>query len=198
MRSSKNKRNYNKITRNRRALANVMGKYRNFFDEDKKDIQYGVNKIKDLAAKTKESVSRQKGGMDQLGNTNVIEKAYSNMHDVIPRLKSALHDITQYANSSVQTLSGGKRKKKRRKSRRGGAGEVDNEETTPPETCTGISKMFGFCETKDAKEEKQRMKKCIADCAPPPKTKENQTGGKVKKSKKKRKKRKNKSYKKRH
>ena len=73
--------------------------------------------------------------------------------------------------------------------------ENSNEE---PETCTGFSKMFGLCKTKDVIAEKKRMKECIAKCAPPQKTEEKQSGGKVKKSKKKRKKRKNKSYKKRH
>lgn len=66
------------------------------------------------------------------------------------------------------------------------------------ETCGGFLEMFGFCQTKDVKAEKQRMKECIAKCAPPQKTEEKQSGGKIKKSKKKRKKRKNKSYKKRH
>ncbi len=76
--------------------------------------------------------------------------------------------------------------------------ETQENPSEEPEKCTGISKMFGFCQTKDVKAEKQRMKDCIAKCAPPQKTEEKQSGGKVKKSKKKRKKRKNKSYKKRH
>ena len=159
--------------------------------------------------------SRQRGGMLPIDIIGDLGALMNKINVQLPKLQEHLTNT----NNALQ--DGGKRKKKR-KSRRGGAGEVDNESTntdeeddneptTPPEetqetqenpseepeTCTGFSKMFGFCQTKDVKAEKQRMKECIAKCAPPQKTEEKQLGGKIKKSKKKRK-RKNKSYKKRH